>query len=291
MKGKASGFLSTICYTISDFTLDRVVQKYDEYKVSVLFLFIGGLFQLFIAFFTGFQLSFVSFLVCLVYTFAMIAAYRCYLKAIEKLPIGLVSLVESSDMFLILICDILLGYVRPNPLFLVLFFVFFLCVVIFTKETEKMKDEIVGKKIDIKAVFILIISIIFYASEPYFIKLMSSKGANEVAINLIYATIAVPYFYYLYRKHKSTQEKSSKLSDHRWIWLALFIGIVSGIGDFLYMRALTLEVPTIVYLINKVKVFFLVLLSVFFKSDKMNAKKMICLLVGMAMIFIMTMIS
>lgn len=292
MRGKQSGFLSTILYTISDFTLDKAVQKFDEYKISFVFLFIAGIFQIILSFFVGFELSFISFLVSFIYTFAMICAYRCYLKAIDKLPISLVSLIESGDMFLVLICDLFLGYISLKPIFFVLFIIFFLAIYTFTKETEKMKDEIKAKKIDIKAVSILIISIIFYASEPYFIKLMSSKGANEVAINIMYSIIAVPYFYYLYRKNNKVnkQEKSCR-KNNKWLWWALFIGITSSVGDYFYMKAFVLETPIIIYLINKLKVFLLVILAVVTKSDKMNLKKVISLLVGMAAIIILTIIS
>lgn len=290
MKGKESGFLSTILYTIGDFSLDKAVQKFDEYKISFVFLLVGGIFQIILSFFVGFELSFISFLVSLVYTFAMISAYRCYLKAIENLPISLVSLIESGDMFLILICDLALGYISPNPIFFILFLFFFVSIYIFTKETEKMKSQIKTKKIDIKAVSILVISIIFYASEPYFIKLMSSKGANEVAINIMYALIAVPYFYYLYRKNNKVEEKK-QLKNNKWLLWALFIGITSSIGDYFYMKAFVLETPIIIYLINKLKVFLLVVLAVVTKSDKMNLKKIISLLVGMASIIILTLIS
>lgn len=291
MKGKQSGFLSTILYTISDFTLDKAVQKFDEYKISFVFLLVGGIFQVILSFFVGFELSFLSFLVSFVYSFAMISAYRCYLKAIEKLPISLVSLIESGDMFLILVCDLVLGYISPKPIFFVLFLIFFFAIYIFTKETEKMKDEIKTKKVDIKAVSILIISIIFYASEPYFIKLMSSKGANEVAINIMYALVAVPYFYYLYRKNKPKEETKVTTKKNAWIFWALFIGICSSIGDYFYMKAFVLETPTIIYLITKLKVFSLVILSVITKNDKMNLKKTISLLIGMAAVIILTIIS
>lgn len=291
MKGKQSGLLSTILYTISDFTLDKAVQKFDEYKISFIFLLVGGIFQVILAMFTGFELSFISFLVSLVYSFAMIAAYRCYLKAIDKLPISLVSLIESGDMFLILICDLALGYISPKPIFFVLFIIFFFAIYIFTKETEKMKDEIKTKKIDIKAVSILLISIIFYASEPYFIKLMSSKGANEVAINIMYACVAVPYFYYLYRKNKVNIQTENNSKKSYWILVAIFIGICSSIGDYFYMKAFVLETPIIIYLITKLKVFLLVLLAVITKSDKMNFKKFISLIIGMAAIIALTLIS
>lgn len=291
MKGKQSGFLSTILYTISDFTLDKAVQKFDEYKISFVFLLVGGIFQIILSFFVGFELSFISFLVSLVYSFAMISAYRCYLKAIEKLPISLVSLIESGDMFLILICDLALGYISPKPIFFILFIIFFFAIYIFTKETEKMKDEIKTKKIDIKAVSILIISIIFYASEPYFIKLMSSKGANEVAINVMYALVAVPYFYYLYRKNSKVEKTNKAKKNNKWILWALFIGVASSIGDYFYMNAFVLETPIIIYLINKLKVFLLVVLAVATKSDKMNLKKIISLLIGMTAIIVLTLIS
>ena len=85
-----------------------------------------------------------------------------------------------------------------------------------------MKTEITNKKIDLKNIFILITSTIFYASEPYFVKLASSKGANEYGINVVYYLIAITVFYYLYRKKKKEipedelkdlEEKIQKMTD------------------------------------------------------------------------------
>lgn len=154
-----------------------------------------------------------------------------------------------------------------------------------------MKKEIKNKKIDLKGIFILITSTIFYASEPYFIKLANSKGANELGINLVYYCFSIPIFYYLYRKNKENIPKLSSKEKKNFNKQIIILGFIYSITGLLYMLAFIGETPVVISLIVHLQLFFVVIISAIKKTDKINLKKLIALIIGTISIGLMTLIS
>jgi len=291
MKGKGAAVSWSMIHSIGDTIEESILLKYNENQYLFWMTLVTGMFVTLVSLLGGLELSFFSFLVCIVYSFAIIGGDVCYIKAIQTLPIGLANLIDAGSIFIILLCDIFLGYIKPQLNFFILFVVFFISIYVFSYETNKMKTEITNKKIDFKNIFILITSTIFYASEPYFIKIASSKGANEYGINLVYYLIAIPFFYYLYHKDKKKMKplnSKEKKEFRKWIILT---GIIYAITSILYMLAYIGETPVIITLITKLQLFGVVLISVIRKTDKMNWKKTISLIVGVLCIIGLTLLS
>lgn len=291
MKGKNAAISWSVIHSIGDTLEEKLLLKYNENQYLFWMTMATGVFVAASSITGGIELSLLSFLVCIVYSFAIIGGDVCYIKAIQTLPIGLANLIDAGSIFIILICDIFLGYIKPQLNFLILFILFFISIYVFSYETNKMKTEIKGKKIDLKNIFILITSTIFYASEPYFIKIASSKGANEYGINLVYYLVAIPFFYYLYRKDKKNIKPLNKEEKKSFYRSIILLGIIYTITSLLYMLAYIGETPIIITLITKLQLFGVVLISVIRKTDKMNFKKTISLLVGVACIIGMTLLS
>jgi drug/metabolite transporter (DMT)-like permease len=291
MKGKNAAVTWSIIHSIGDSIEENILLKYNENHYLFWNNLISGIIMCLVSLINGLEVTFLSFLVCIVYSFSMIGGDICYIKAIQTLPLGLANLIDAGSIFIILICDIFLGYIKPQLNFLILFIIFFIAIYIFSCETNKMKKEIVNKKIDLKNIFILITSTIFYASEPYFIKIASSQGANEYSINLIYYLIAVPFFYYLYQKDKKQIKPLTKEEKKKFYQGVFLTGTIFAITAILYMLALIGETPVIITLITKLQLFGVVIISVIRKTDKMNFKKTISLIVGILCIIGMTLLT
>ena len=291
MKGRNSAFLWSIVHSIGDSLEEKVLLKFNELQYLFWVNFMIAIFISAFSFFNPIEMSILSFLVILLYALAMAGGDFCYAKAIQTLPLGLANLIDSGSLFLILICDICLGYIKPRISFLLLFLVFFIAIYIFSYETNKMKNEITNKKIDLKNIFILITSTIFYASEPYFLKLAGSKGANEYGINLIYYLVSIPIYYILYSREKKKIEKGTKKEKKTFFFSILLLGFIYAITSILSTYAYAHGTPVLITLIMKMQIFLVVLLSVIRKTDKMNWKKIVSLLIGVSCILWMTFIS
>ena len=293
MQGKKASFMWATLHSVADTLEEKLLLKFDETEYLFwLNLIIGVLIAIY-AIFGGIELSFISFLVIIFYALAMVGGDYCYIKAIQTLPIGLANLIDSGSIFIILVCDIILGYIRPRALFLVIFIIFIVSIYIFSLETNKMKKEIINKKIDLKNIFILITSTIFYASDPYFLKLALSKGANVYGVNLIYYMVAIPVFYFMLRKHKQQNgiPYKTKNEKRQFFKTIIIIAVLFSITDILGILAYFGCAPIVVNLIMKLQLFFVVILSVINKTDKMNWKKVISLAVGVFCILIMAFMS
>ncbi len=291
MQGKKSAIACSIINSIGNTVEEQVLTKFDESEYLFWSTLVIGIMTLIFSIFNPIEITPLSFGILIIYSIAMIGGDYCYVKALTTLPIGLAQLISTGNVFIILICDIFLGYITPKFIFLILFFIYFGSVYIFSIETNKLKNKISNKKINLKNIFILITSTIFYASEPYFIKLASSKGANEFGINLTFYLIATPFFFYLYQKEKKEIPKKNKKETKEFFKYILLLGIIYTIIDFLYMYAFIGETPIIVTLIMNLQIFFVVIISVIRKTDKMNTKKTISLIVGILCIIMMTLFS
>jgi len=291
MKGKKAALSWSIIHSIGDTLEEKIILKYNENLYLFWMNLFTGMITILFAMIGGVEMSLLSFFVLVLYSLAIIGGDFCYVKAIQTLPIGLANLIDSGSIFIILICDICLGYIKPKLSFLFLFFLFFLSIYIFSYETNKMKENITNKKIDLKGIFILITSTIFYASEPYFIKIASSKGANEFGINLVYYLLAIPIFYILYHKSKKTIPTLTSKEKKSFFKQVGILSIIYAVTSLLYMFAYIGETPIIITLITKLQLFFVVIISVFRKTDKMNWKKVISLLIGVLSIALMSITS
>ncbi len=291
MKGKSAAVSWSIIHSFGDTLEEKILLKYNENQYLFWMTVVTGIFVMIVALIGGIELSIISIFVVILYAFAMVGGDFCYAKAIQTLPIGLANLIDAGSIFIILICDIFLGYIKPQLNFLILFLLFFISIYVFSYETNKMKSQIKNKKIDLKNIFILITSTIFYASEPYFIKIASSKGANEYGINLVYYLVAIPFFYYLYQKDKKNMKPLKKKEKKEFQKLIFLTGIIYTITSILYMLAYIGETPIVITLLTKLQLFGVVIISVIRKTDKMNLKKVISLIVGILCIIGMTLLS
>ena len=226
MKGNKAALLWSLIHSIGDTLEEKVLLKFNEASYLFWMNLVTGIVTLIFSLIGGVEMTLLSFGVLIIYSIAIIGGDFCYVKAIQTLPIGLANLIDSGSLFIILLCDIILGYIAPKISFLILFLIFFLSIYVFSNETNKMKNEIKNKKIDLKNIFILITATIFYSSEPYFIKLASSKGANEFGINLIYYLVAIPVFYYLYHKEKMNLPTRKKKEKNTFIKYIIILGII-----------------------------------------------------------------
>lgn len=291
MKGKKAALSWSIIHSVGDTLEEEILLKYNEYSYLFWMNLTSGIFTVLFCLLGGIELSLFSTGVIILYSLAMVGGDFCYTKAIQTLPLGLANLIDSGSLFLILVCDILLGYIKPQFIFVILFLIFFGAIYTFSYETNKMKSEITKKKIDLKNIFILITSTIFYASEPYFIKLAFSKGANEFGINLIYYFVAVPIFFWLYRKHKKEIPTQTTKKKTPFLKMTLFTGFIFAITSVLNQLAYVGEAPILVTLIMELQLFFVVIISVIRKTDKMNWQKILSLMIGVICIIWMSLIS
>lgn len=293
MKGKNAALSWSIIHSIGDTLEEKLLLKFNEAQYLFWVNLMIGIFVCIFSFFSSIEMSILSFFVIILYAFSMVGGDFCYAKAIQTLPIGLANLIDSGSLFLILLCDIFLGYIEPKLIFLILFAIFFVSIYVFSYETNKMKNEITNKKIDLKNIFILITSTIFYASEPYFLKLATSKGGNEYGINLVFYLVAIPIYYALYHheKKKYGVEKIEGTAKKTFVGNIILLGGIYAITTILSAVAYASGTPIIITLLMKLQLFIVVVISVFRKTDKMNLKKIISLIVGVICIIWMTFIS
>lgn len=293
MKGKNAALLWSTIHSVGDTLEEKLLLTFNEMQYLLYMNLTTGIFIILFSIFNSIEMSLLSFFVVLLYTLAMIGGDFCYAKAIQTLPIGLANLIDSGSLFLILLCDIFLGYIKPKLIFLILFAIFFIAIYVFSYETNKMKGEIKNKKIDLKNIFILITSTIFYASEPYFLKLAGSKGANEYGINLVFYLLAIPIYFYLFRreKKKNQVEKLEGKNKKTFFKTITLLGLIYAMTSILSTLAYNSGTPIVITLIMKLQLFFVVIISVIRKTDKMNWKKVVSLIVGVICIGLMTFMS
>ena len=280
MRGKNAAFLWTIIHSIGDTLEEKILLNFNEAQYFFWMSLVSGIISIILSLIVGIDMTFLAFLILIIYSLAMIGGDFCYGKAIQTLPIGLANLVDSGSLFLILLCDMFLGYIKPKLIFLIIFIIFFGAIYVFSYETNKMKSEIKNKEINLKNIFILITATIFYTSEPYFIKLANSKGANEFGINFVYSLISILVFYYLYQREQKNIKAIGLNEKKEFRKTIIILGFIYTITSLLNMFAYASDTPIIISLIMKLQLFFIVIISVLRKTDKMNVKKVVSLIVG-----------
>lgn len=278
MNKRITAVISSVFNSFCDFTLDIAVNKYSVYKVLLYTSIISLFFQILYAFYAGISISIQAIPIILVYGLIILFGYLCYINALKNIPIGLAALLENLDLFIVLIIDILLGNLILTSKFIFLFVLFIISVLWFTLETNKIKDEIKFKKVKFIGIIFIIISALFYGIEPYIIKYANTLGANEVAINFGYSIIAIPFFFFKSKNYDKFKEKNT---NKTFIILVALIGLFEAIYYIFGTIGYIYETPIIVNIIQEIRVFLLVILSAVFKTDKMNLKKVIAIILGM----------
>ena len=270
--------ISSISNSLCDFTLDIAVNKYNTYKILFLTSIISFILQIIYALVFGISFTYQSLPIIFLYGLIILAGYLSYIKALQNIPIGLASLLENTDLFIVLTIDIILGYIKLTNRFIILFILFIISIIWFCFETNKIKDEIKLKKINFIGIVFILLSVFFYALEPYIIKKANSLGANEVAINFGYYFLAIPFF--LYKSSKNKDNNNTK-KNKKILLIVLLIGFFEAIYYIGGTIGYIYETPIIVNIIQEIRVFILVILSFIFKTDKINLKKTLSIALGM----------
>jgi len=310
MNKRYTALISTISNSFCDFSLDYAINKYNMYKVLATTSILAMLGQIIIGLFIGIDVTIASVPIILIYGILMFLGYFSYIKALKIMPIGLAGLMESGSLFIILAIDIFVGYLKITPRFIILFIVFIISIIIFSTETNKINEEKnrftfkklfnkiisaitlknrreVIKKITTKGILLLVLSMIIYSVEPYLIKLANVAGANEIAINLGYYIFGTTYFLANFIKFKKADNeklifKKDTKTTLKFILLCVAIASLE-VGYYVFgTMSFINDTPIIVCIIQELRVFLLVLLSVIFKTDKMTLKKLIATLLAMA---------
>lgn len=278
MNKRITAVVSSIFNSFCDFTLDIAVNKYPIYKVLLYTSIISLFFQILYTFYAGISVTTQAIPIILIYGLIVLLGYVCYVNALKNIPIGLAALLENLDLFIILIIDILFGNLILTSKFIFLFALFIISILLFSLETNKIKDEINFKKINFVGIIFILLSVLFYVVEPYIIKYANTLGANEVAINFGYSVVAIPFFFFKSRKSGVLKKENN---NKEFLLLITLIGLFEAIYYIFGTIGYIYETPIIVNIIQEIRVFLLVILSVVFKTDKMNLKKIIALLLGM----------
>ena len=277
MNKRITAVVSSVSNSFCDFTLDIAVNKYSMYKVLLYTSIISLFFQILYAFYAGISITTLAFPIILIRGLIILLGYLCYINALKNIPIGLAALLENLDLFMILMIDIILGNLIITSKFIFLFVLFIISVLWFTLETNKIKDEVSFKKIKFIGIVFILLSVLVYGIEPYLIKWANTLGANEVAINLGYSIVAIPFFFF---KSKNS-DKLKKEDNKKFIYLVALIGLFEAIYYIFGTIGYIYETPIIINIIQEIRLFLLVVLSAIFKTDKINFKKAIAILLGM----------
>lgn len=278
MNKRLTAVISSIFNSFCDFNLDIAVNKYSVYKVLLYTSIISFIFQVLYAFYVGISITVQAIPIVLIYGLIVLLGYLCYVNALKNIPIGLAALLENLDLFIILIIDILFGNLILTSKFIFLFILFIISILWFSIETNRVKYEIKFKKIRFIGVVFILLSVLFYGIEPYIVKYANVLGANEVAINFGYSVFAIPFFLF---QSKKTDAPAKENSNKSFLILVVLIGFFEAIYYIFGTIGYIYETPIIVNIIQEIRVFLLVILSAVFKTDKMNLKKVIAILLGM----------
>lgn len=287
MDARYAALLSTISNTFCDSTLDFAINKYKRYKVLLWTCFFAFIGQILFGLGMGFIVTPSSLPFIALYGVVIICGYLCFARALETIPIGLAGLLGSINLFMIFIIDIFLGYIVLTPYFIGMFALFLFSIILFTKETYKLRYEVKFKKLSYHGIIFMALSNLCYMFEPYIIKLASVQGANEIAINIGYYALALPYFYYKSLKHKGKRVRRKSEEENtigNFITLCVLIGIFEAFYIVFSTMSFVDEAPTIVSVIQELRVFLLFLLSVVFKTDTFSFKKGVAMIIGMGAI-------
>ena len=272
--------ISTISNSFCDFTLDIAVNKYNTYLILLGTAICSFILQLMCGFVMGIEFTSESIIYIAIYGIIMLLGYVFYVLSLKRIPVALTALIESGSLFVFLLIDWLCGYLYINLWFCFLFIMFIFSVFLFSFDTYKFKDFNRTKDIKMSGILILLISMFFYALEPYIIKLASNYGANEIAINIGYYAFSIPFFGIMCVKNKKQEESKAIVRDSKIIKYILLISIFESIyylfGIFGYIN----EAAVVNAILQELRVFILFVLSIIIGTDKFTLKKVIAIIIG-----------
>lgn len=280
MNKRIAAVISSVVNSFCDFTLDIAINKYSTYKILFFTSLISLIFQIIYGLVIGIYVTLEAIPIILIYGLCMLAGYMFYVQSLKNIPIGLAALLENADLFIVLIIDIIFGYLTLTPKFVLMFLTFIFSIFLFTFETNKIKNDVSFKNIKFIGIIFIIISVLFYSIEPYLIKYANKLGGSEIAINFGYSFFAIPFFAY---KSNCKDTKENKLNGRACL-LIILIGLFEAIYYIFGTIGFIYETPVIVNIIQEIRVFLLVVLSIIFKTDKITLKKAIAIILGMTSI-------
>lgn len=274
MDYRYTAVFATISNSFSNAVLDYAVNKYNYHRVLLYTSFVAFIIQLLYGLNLGIMLTYVSVPYLLVHALFILLGYICFVKALEYLPLGLVGLIESSNLFLTLFIDSFVGYIKITPYFVIMFAVFIFSIFLFCK------DDSCFKKIERQGFVWVLGSVLFYVTAPYLIKVSDNLGANEISITLSYYILALPYFAYKVFSNRPERVSKSKNWWNSLFFLGLIIGLLESVYFVLETVSFINDVPTVVMIIAQMRIFLVFLLSVLFKMDKFTIKKTFAIVLG-----------
>lgn len=275
-----TALIATVSNALDDVVLDYAVNRFNYYKILFWSSFVAFAVQIAAGFATGFSCPVQALPAVAVHALLILAGYVFFVKGIRHIPVALAGLIEAGGLFLTFAIDAAIGYVNATPSFAALLALFVFSVFLFHKSSLKTGN---GSK-DIRPVGIVFVSlqVLCYSSAPYLIKIAAAKGANEIAINGGHYLLALPFFAWqaLRFRGKSAQppQKGKLWTD--WRFLCLAIGSLEAVAWIFETFSFINDAPTIVVVIEQIRIFLLFLLSVLFKTDKFTVKKLLALILG-----------
>lgn len=279
MNYRYTAVLATISNSFCDAILDYTVNKFNYYKVLLYTSCIAFIIQLLYGLTTKITISQEAVPYLIIHALFILGGYICFVKSLKHLPLGLVGLIESSNLFFTLFIDSCLGYIKITFYFLIMFVLFISSVVLFCKDCLSQNDSKL-KDIKVQGFIWVLFSVLFYVTAPYLIKMADSYGANEVAINLSYYIIAIPFFCHMAFTGNTRTSYTSLKSKLSLLLLCLSIGILESAYYILETFSFIHDAPTIVMIIAQMRMFLIFILSVLFKMDKFTLKKTYALILG-----------
>ena len=277
--------LATLFDSASDATLDYAVSRHNIHKMVFLLSLIAGIGQLAIGAFIGIECTFKALPYVALHGILILLGYICFLKALKYMPIALIGLVQSSELFFTTIIDCFLGYLTLSFHFLALLSLFVFAIALFYINCIKNENTSV-KEVKPIGIVLTFGTMLLYVAATYLIKVSAAFGANEITLNLAYYVAALPYFAWLSLKGRDDNKKDT--SNPEWYngfyFLAFAIGILETVFYVLETFSFINDTPTIVMAIKQIGIFVMFFLSVLFKTDKFTPQKLIALILGFAAI-------
>lgn len=286
MNYRDTAVIATIANSFCDATLDYAVNRFNYHKVLLITTLIAFFGQFSAGIVTNLTFTLNALPYILIHAVLILLGYIYFVRALQFIPIGLVSLIEAGSLFITFIIDAITGYIQITPYFLLMFSLFILSIILFTSECLK-KEDLCLKKIKIKGFFFTFASVLLYVAAPYLVKTSHSQGANEIAINLGYYIVAIPYFAHQYLKSLSATDIPAMPQTQNYNWwnnfyfLCLIIGGLETLYYIFETFSFINDAPTIVIIIAQMRIFLVFILSVLFKMDKFTLRKAFAMILGM----------
>ena len=271
--------LATLFDSASDATLDYAVNRHNIHKIVFLLTLIAGIGQVAIGAFIGIDCTFKALLYVALHGILILLGYIFFLKSLKYMPIALIGLIQSSELFLTTIIDCILGYLTLSVRFLILLSLFVFAIALFYINCIKNENTSI-KEVKPIGIVLTLGTMLLFVVATYLIKLSAAYGANEITLNLGYYAVALPYFGYLSLKDHDYNKKDT--SPPKWYngfyFLAFSIGILETIFYVLETFSFINDTPTIVMAIKQMGIFVMFFLSVLFKTDNFTPQKLIAVI-------------